>query len=96
MSSHLKLIQLSIILIFSLCCINSAFGQANKKRIDSLYFIARDMTDLDSSELMIEKLLKEIRASNYNSGTINLVLLRAVNLYNSGKFDQALKVYQWD
>lgn len=41
---------------------------------------------------MIERLLKESRASDYKIGTINLVLLKGVNLYNSGKFDQALKV----
>lgn len=50
------------------------------------------MTDIDSSDTLIEKLLRETKASNYTSGTIKLVLLKCGNVYNSGKFDEALKV----
>ena len=64
----------------------------NNKKVDSLYLVARDMTDIDSSDALIEKLLRETKASNYTSGTIKLVLLKCGNLYNSGKFDEALKV----
>lgn len=77
--------------IFSLCCINSAFAQANKKQMDSLYSIATTISDADSSTLIIERLLKQTRANHYQSGTLKLLLLKAINLYNSGKFDIALK-----
>ncbi|WP_316735116.1 hypothetical protein [Pedobacter aquatilis] len=59
--------------------------------MDSLYSIATTTSDADSSTLMIERLLKQTRANHYQSGTLKLLLLKAVNLYNSGKFDIALK-----
>ncbi|WP_231490681.1 hypothetical protein [Pedobacter sp. Leaf170] len=40
--------------------------------MDKAYLIGRDMTDVDSSDLMIQKLLKQTRAHQYQQGTVNL------------------------
>ncbi|WP_316758247.1 tetratricopeptide repeat protein [Pedobacter aquatilis] len=78
------------VFIFIFLCVKSE-AQTTTKKMDSLYVIARAINNSDSSSVLINNLLKETRANNYTRGTINLLLLQAVGLFNTGKFDETIK-----
>ena len=87
---EVKIISFSLLSIFILFYCES-YAQTSTKKMDSLYVIARAMNNSDSSSILINNLLKETRANHYTRGTVSLLLLKAVGLFNTGKFDETIK-----
>lgn len=78
-----------------LCCfISSSYAQIDNRKIDSLITLAKLSTNVDSSEFIITQIITESNAINYRLGVVDGILLRAGNLHNSDRFDEALRLLQ--
>lgn len=66
-------------------------AQTSIRRIDSLILLAKSHNDVDSSSKLLATVKEEAESIGYKNGLASYVLTEAVNLYNMGKFDEALK-----
>ena len=80
--------------IFGPSCV---LAQLNTKKIDSLLSIAKVMTNIDSSNKLIEEVIQQSKKINYTNGVIGGVLSKGVNLFNVGRFEESLKLtHAWE
>lgn len=85
-----KIFSFPLLFLFIFFC-RKSYSQTNTKKMDSLYVVARAMNNSDSSSVFINSLLKETRVNHYTRGTVNLLLLQAVTLFNTERFDETIK-----
>lgn len=71
--------------------VGTVFGQTSIKRIDSLILVAKALNDADSSSKLLSIIKSEAESIGYANGLASYVLTEGVNLYNRGKFDEALE-----
>lgn len=79
---------LSFLLIFSSF---ATYSQTTIKRIDSLIVVARLINNVEASRRLLDTIQKESKSINYQNGLADCVLVGSVDLFNSGKYGEALK-----
>lgn len=73
------------------------WAQPTPKKIDSLLSVAKRMTNVDSSNTLIEEVIRKSKQINYTKGLISGVMTKGVNLFNIGRFEESLKLtHDWE
>ena len=77
-------LRLKILIISFIFQINFGLAQVAFNRIDSLNNYARQITNFDSSRVMLEEVIKMSKAAKYDKGLTSAMLGKAMNLHNHG------------
>jgi len=85
------------ILFIALLSATTAFAQITKQSIDSLNTRAKEVTDFDSSNVLLDKAIAQAKAISYTKGLTAAVLTKGVHLFNRNQFEETLRfLNEWE
>lgn len=85
------------LILISIFSIYKSLAQIAVREIDSVLAVAKQLANVDSSNVLIEQVIQKSKKIGYTNGIISGVLTKGVNLYNHNKFEDALKLtHAWE
>lgn len=78
--------------IFLLLIATFSFAQTPHRKIDSLIALVAKTIDRETNLKILKAIYDESKAAGYQNGLASYYIYTGVNLFNSGRFDEALKV----